>query len=239
MAEQEVVLEVEGIVKRFPGVLANDNVSLTLHRGEILALLGENGAGKSTLMNIVYGLYHQDSGAIRVKGREVQFASPRDAIQSGIGMVHQHFQLIPVMTVAENVVLGEEEGVAFTGGSNPLLQRLIERLPSVLVFILSMILGFSLGEWRYVFGGAVIGAAAGVLVAFPPLARWLWGAAWRVGVAFLAIWIAARMELITQVALTDIALRQKVETFDEERPQEMDGYTVKGGTVERARISFD
>src|SRR5687767_14079747 len=99
----EVVLQAEGITKRFPGVLANDNVSLTLHRGEILALLGENGAGKTTLMNIIYGLYHADEGTVYVKGKPVRFTSPREAIQSGIGMVHQHFQLIPVMTVAENV----------------------------------------------------------------------------------------------------------------------------------------
>jgi ABC-type uncharacterized transport system ATPase subunit len=109
MPTDDVVLEVQGITKRFPGVLANDNVSLQLHRGEILALLGENGAGKSTLMNIIYGLYHPDEGTIRLNGREVRFASPREAIHSGIGMVHQHFQLIPVLSVAENVVLGEEQ----------------------------------------------------------------------------------------------------------------------------------
>ncbi len=108
MPSNEVVLEVIGVTKRFPGVLANHDVNLTLHKGEILALLGENGAGKSTLMNIIYGLYHADSGTIKLKGKEVHFASPREAIHSGIGMVHQHFQLIPVMTVAENVVLGEE-----------------------------------------------------------------------------------------------------------------------------------
>ncbi len=102
------VLELEGITKRFPGILANDHVDLRLRRGEILALLGENGAGKSTLMNIIYGLYHADEGTIRLKGQPVRFASPREAIYSGIGMVHQHFQLIPVMTVAENVTLGEE-----------------------------------------------------------------------------------------------------------------------------------
>ncbi len=111
MPNQEVVLQVENITKRFPGVLANDNVNLTLHRGEILALLGENGAGKSTLMNIIYGLYHADEGTIRVKGKTVKFSSPREAIHTGIGMVHQHFQLIPVMTVAENVILGEEETI--------------------------------------------------------------------------------------------------------------------------------
>jgi len=109
------VLELDGVTKRFPGILANDQVSLTLHRGEILALLGENGAGKSTLMNIIYGLYHADDGSIRLKGQTVRFASPREAIHSGIGMVHQHFQLIPVMTVAENVTLGEENSASEGG----------------------------------------------------------------------------------------------------------------------------
>lgn len=119
MPDQEVVLQAEGITKRFPGVLANDNVNLELHRGEILALLGENGAGKSTLMNIIYGLYHADEGTIRLKGKEVKFASPREAIHSGIGMVHQHFQLIPVLTVAENVILGEEETITTRSVRNP------------------------------------------------------------------------------------------------------------------------
>lgn len=109
--KREIVLQVENVTKRFPSVVANANVSLTLHRGEILALLGENGAGKSTLMNIIYGLYHPDEGRFRLKGKDVHFASPREAIHSGIGMVHQHFQLIPVMTVAENVILGEENTV--------------------------------------------------------------------------------------------------------------------------------
>ncbi len=108
MQQNEIILEVQSVTKRFPGVLANDNVNLTLRKGEILALLGENGAGKSTLMNIIYGLYHADSGIVKLKGEEVSFVSPREAIHSGIGMVHQHFQLIPVMSVAENVVLGEE-----------------------------------------------------------------------------------------------------------------------------------
>lgn len=112
MTTEQTVLQVEGITKRFPGILANDNVNLELHRGEILALLGENGAGKSTLMNIIYGLYHADEGTIRIKGKVLHFASPREAIHSGIGMVHQHFQLIPVMTVAENVTLGEEATVS-------------------------------------------------------------------------------------------------------------------------------
>ena len=110
----KLVLETQGITKRFPGVLANDRVDLTLRRGEILALLGENGAGKSTLMNVVYGLYQADSGEVFVKGSPVRLQNPRDAISLGVGMVHQHFQLVPVMTVAENVILGAE--VTRTGG---------------------------------------------------------------------------------------------------------------------------
>ena len=102
------VLEMRGITKRFPGVLANDGVDFTLHKGEIHALLGENGAGKSTLMKILYGLYQADSGTIRVNGQEVQIREPNDALRLGIGMVHQHFMLIQQFTVAENLVLGAE-----------------------------------------------------------------------------------------------------------------------------------
>jgi ABC-type uncharacterized transport system ATPase subunit len=102
------VLEVHGITKRFPGVLANDHVDLDVRRGEVHALLGENGAGKTTLMNIVYGLYNADEGEILLNGERVKFASARDAIRSGIGMVHQHFMLVPVMTVTENIVLAAE-----------------------------------------------------------------------------------------------------------------------------------
>jgi general nucleoside transport system ATP-binding protein len=104
----EVVLEMQGIRKVFPGIVANDDVSLDIRSGEVHALLGENGAGKSTLMNILYGLYRRDGGDIRLHGRPVDFGSARDSIQAGIGMVHQHFMLIPVMTVAENIVLGVE-----------------------------------------------------------------------------------------------------------------------------------
>jgi simple sugar transport system ATP-binding protein len=96
------------ITKQFPGVLANDHVDFDLRQGEVHALLGENGAGKSTLMNILYGLYRADEGEIIVSGRHLSFTSAREAIEHGIGMVHQHFMLIPVMTVAENVVLGME-----------------------------------------------------------------------------------------------------------------------------------
>ena len=102
------VLELKGITKRFPGVLANDRVDFDLLPGEVHALLGENGAGKSTLMSILYGLYHPDEGQILLHGEQVRISSPRDAIDRGIGMVHQHFMLIPVMTVAENIVLGVE-----------------------------------------------------------------------------------------------------------------------------------
>jgi simple sugar transport system ATP-binding protein len=103
------VLELRGITKRFPGVLANDHIDLTLEEGEILALLGENGAGKTTLMNILYGLYHQDEGEIIVRGEKIEVESPNDAIAAGIGMVHQHFMLVPVFTVTENVMLGDED----------------------------------------------------------------------------------------------------------------------------------
>jgi len=102
------VLELRGITKRFPGVLANDHIDITLREGKILALLGENGAGKTTLMNILYGLYKPDEGTILVRGQEVDIQGPNDAIARGIGMVHQHFMLVPVMTVTENVMLGVE-----------------------------------------------------------------------------------------------------------------------------------
>jgi simple sugar transport system ATP-binding protein len=101
-------LELRGITKRFPGVVANDNVNLSLNTGEVLSLIGENGAGKSTLMSVLYGMYKPDEGEIVIDGTPLVFASPADAIAAGIGMVHQHFMLVPVFTVAENVVLGVE-----------------------------------------------------------------------------------------------------------------------------------
>ena len=111
----EYLIEAKNLSKKFPGVLANDNVSLTLEKGEILALLGENGAGKSTLVKMIYGLYGSDGGELFIKGKKVEFHSPAEAIAMGIGMVHQHFQLVPVMTVAENIVLGAEKvkGIKF------------------------------------------------------------------------------------------------------------------------------
>ncbi len=106
------VLEMSNITKRFPGIIANDDVSLDLVEGEVHALLGENGAGKSTLMNCLYGLYRPDEGEIRIRGAKVDLGSPRSAIDHGVGMVHQHFMLIPVMTVAENIVLAMEPRTA-------------------------------------------------------------------------------------------------------------------------------
>lgn len=103
------VVSMKGIVKRFPGVLANDHVDFELKRGEIHALLGENGAGKSTLMNVLAGLYKPDAGIIQINDKTVNFSSPRDAIKAGIGMVHQHFMLVPSQTVTENVLLGLDE----------------------------------------------------------------------------------------------------------------------------------
>ena len=101
-------VELRGITKRFPGVVACNDVDLSVEDGEVHALLGENGAGKSTLMNILFGLYRADEGEILLDGKPLQASSPADAIAAGVGMVHQHFMLVPVFTVAENVVLGVE-----------------------------------------------------------------------------------------------------------------------------------
>src|SRR5215471_11584997 len=101
-------LEMRGITKRFPGVVANDHIDLEIRPGEIHALLGENGAGKTTLMNVLYGLAVPDEGEILLDGQPVKIAGPSDAIARGISMVHQHFMLVPVLSVAENIILGEE-----------------------------------------------------------------------------------------------------------------------------------
>ena len=125
MAENAV--EMHNISKQFPLVLANDDVTFTVEKGEIHALVGENGAGKSTLVNILYGLFHADSGTIAVSGKEVRFVGPADAIAHGIGMVHQHFMLIPPLTVAENVVLGQEpskKGFVDRAKANQIVQDL-------------------------------------------------------------------------------------------------------------------
>src|SRR5690348_7673810 len=103
-------VELRNISKAWPGVVANDSVNLSVRKGEVHALVGENGAGKTTLMNILYGLIHPDSGEILINGQPATISGPRDAIHLGIGMVHQHFMLIPPLTVAENIVLGREPG---------------------------------------------------------------------------------------------------------------------------------
>ena len=105
-------IELKGITKRFPGVVANNRISFSVEKGEIHALAGENGAGKSTLMNILFGLLSPDEGEIIINGKPEKFTSPRDSIKAGIGMVHQHFMLIPKMTVMENVIIGDEPGTA-------------------------------------------------------------------------------------------------------------------------------
>src|SRR5712691_5141589 len=108
MSESALAVDMRGITKQFPGVLANNNVDFSVREGEIHALVGENGAGKSTLMNILYGLIHPDSGEILINGKPSHIPGPRDAIALGIGMVHQHFMLIPVFSVGENIMLGRE-----------------------------------------------------------------------------------------------------------------------------------
>ena len=124
MTDAPVVLEARGLTKRFPGVLANDHIDLKLHKGEVLGLLGENGAGKSTLMNMIYGLYSPDEGEILVNGNPVDIEDANDAIQLGIGMVHQHFQLVPVLSVTENIMLGNE---STQGGLFRFLNRPVAR----------------------------------------------------------------------------------------------------------------
>jgi ABC-type uncharacterized transport system ATPase subunit len=136
------ILELRGITKRFPGTLANDHIDLTLEQGEIHALLGENGAGKTTLMNILYGLYQPDEGEIFVRGTQLEIHSSIDAIRAGIGMVHQHFMLVPVFTVAENVMLGQEQ--LRTGG---LLDR---KAAAAEVTAISEAHGLEVDPWAYV-----------------------------------------------------------------------------------------
>lgn len=126
MTGDTVVLEARGLTKRFPGVLANDHINLKLHKGEVLGLLGENGAGKSTLMNMIYGLYNPTEGDILVNGQVVQINDPNDAIRLGIGMVHQHFQLVPVLTVTENIMLGNESTKGLFLDRRSARQRIVE-----------------------------------------------------------------------------------------------------------------
>jgi simple sugar transport system ATP-binding protein len=118
------------ISKQFPLVLANDDVTFDVQQGEIHALVGENGAGKSTLMNILYGLLRSDSGTMSINGKAVRFSGPGDAIANGIGMVHQHFMLIPPLSVAENVILGHEpshKGFVDIASANQIVQELSDQ----------------------------------------------------------------------------------------------------------------
>jgi simple sugar transport system ATP-binding protein len=164
------ILEVRNVTKRFPGVLANDRVSFSLKEGEILAFLGENGAGKSTLMNILYGLYSQDEGEVEVRGRPVDIQDPNDAIELGIGMVHQHFQLVPVFTVAENIVMGTEP----TRFSFSWRLLALASGATALLFFLGGIFAFeNVAQWflAALAGGAAIAALYGLFILLGFLAR--------------------------------------------------------------------
>ena len=114
MAE-DFVIEMLNITKEFPGIKANDNITLQLRKGEVHALLGENGAGKSTLMSVLFGLYQPEQGVIKKNGKEVKINNPNDANDLGIGMVHQHFKLVDVMTAKENIIIGQPSGFFVKG----------------------------------------------------------------------------------------------------------------------------
>ena len=105
---QDTIVRFENISMQFPGVLANDNVSFDIKKGEVFALVGENGAGKSTLMNVLYGINTPTSGNVYIKGKKMEKHTPTEAIENGVGMVHQHFMLVPSFTVAQNIVLSKE-----------------------------------------------------------------------------------------------------------------------------------
>ena len=125
MQEPKFALQMTDITKRFPGVLANDRISLDCKKGEVLGLLGENGAGKTTLMNVLYGMHQPDSGKILINEKEVEITSPSKAIELGIGMVHQHFKLVETLTVLENIVLGIPSNKVFLD-LEPIRRRLLE-----------------------------------------------------------------------------------------------------------------
>ncbi len=167
------ILEVRNVTKRFPGVLANDRVSFSLQEGEILAFLGENGAGKSTLMNILYGLYSQDEGEIEVRGEPVEIQDPNDAIALGIGMVHQHFQLVPVFTVAENIVMGTEP-TRFSFSWQTL--GLASGVTALLFFVGSIFASDNVGQWflAALVSGAAMAALYGLLLLLGFLSRRGW-----------------------------------------------------------------
>ena len=126
MDPNTVVVEMKDIVKKFGDFTANDHINLTVHKGEVHAILGENGAGKSTLMNVLYGLYKPTSGTIKIDGKEVNMSSANDAIAIGIGMVHQHFMLIQPFTVTENIMLGVEPQKGIMVDNETARQKVIE-----------------------------------------------------------------------------------------------------------------
>jgi ABC-type uncharacterized transport system ATPase subunit len=164
------ILEMHNITKRFPGVLANDRVSFSLDQGEILAFLGENGAGKSTLMNVLYGLYTQDEGEIQIRSAPADIQDPNDAIRLGIGMVHQHFQLVPVFTVAENIVMGTEP-TRFSFSWKAL--GLIGGAAALLFFVGGIFALNNVGQWLMaaVAGGAATAGLYGLIVLLGFLSR--------------------------------------------------------------------
>ncbi len=164
------ILDVKNVTKRFPGVLANDQVSFSLNKGEILAFLGENGAGKSTLMNILYGLYAPDEGEVLVRGEPVDIVDPNDAIDLGIGMVHQHFQLVPVFTVTENIVMGTEPTRLSFSWRN---LGMLGGVSALLCFIGSIFAGGNLGDWLLaaLYGAAALMGAYGLAILLGLLSR--------------------------------------------------------------------
>jgi len=164
-------LQLRGITKRFPGVLANDRIDLTVRSGEILGLLGENGAGKTTLMNILYGLYSADEGEIIIDGKPQAFHGPGDANAAGIGMVHQHFMLVPVFSVAENVVLGVEPTRRMPAWLTPAIAAVAGAVIVGSSFETNNWFGWPAWAWALIAAG--VGAAVGFLarVAWPYLTR--------------------------------------------------------------------
>jgi simple sugar transport system ATP-binding protein len=167
----KIAVKMTGIVKKFPGVVANDGVDFELRAGEVHALLGENGAGKSTLSNILTGLYRPDAGSLEVEEQKVSFASPRDALEAGIGMVHQHFRLVPTFTVAENVVLGETGAKVFLDRNDVLarVQELSEKY-HLAVDPMARIWQLSVGEQQRVEILKVLYRGARVLILDEPTA---------------------------------------------------------------------
>ena len=191
------ILSMRNVSKRFPGVLANDRISFSLDQGEVLAFLGENGAGKSTLMNILYGLYAPDEGEVAVRGQPVQIRDPNDAISFGIGMVHQHFQLVPVFTVAENIVMGTEP-TRFPFSWKTM--GLVGGITAVLFLVGGLITGIGIqAVWAGLIGGAAVAGLYGLVSLLGLLTRW----------KFLVYWpVVAAAGVIAVVALALILKAQ-------------------------------